>query len=69
MDIQKRRTVSEELHKYIESTYSVEVVCRKIVKALKEIGYNETVTFEIFSPDRDYLRISRDKFVGMFEGS
>lgn len=38
----------------------------KIIRALKEIGYDETVTFEVFSRDRDYLRISREKFEGMF---
>jgi sugar phosphate isomerase/epimerase len=37
----------------------------KIVKALKGIGYDDTVTFEVFAPDRDYLRISRDKFAAM----
>jgi sugar phosphate isomerase/epimerase len=37
----------------------------EIVKAIKEIGYNETVTFEVFAPDRDYLRISREKFAVM----
>jgi sugar phosphate isomerase/epimerase len=38
----------------------------KIIKALKGIGYNDTVTFEVFSRDRDYLRISREKFAGMY---
>lgn len=33
----------------------------RIVKALKEIGYNGTVTLEIFSRDKDYLRIGREK--------
>ena len=37
----------------------------KIVKALADIGYNDTVTFEVFSRDRDYLRISREKFIAM----
>jgi len=37
----------------------------KIIKALKQIGYDETVTFEVFSKDRDYLRISREKFIAM----
>lgn len=41
----------------------------KIVRALKGIGYDETVTFEVFAPDRDYLRISRDKFAAMLDGS
>jgi sugar phosphate isomerase/epimerase len=34
----------------------------KIIKVLVAIGYDDTVTFEIFSRDRDYLRISREKF-------
>ena len=34
----------------------------KIVAALKKTGYNGTVTFEVFTPDREYLRLSRDKF-------
>ena len=40
---------------------------QKIVKGLINIGYDQTVTFEIFSRDRDYLRISREKFAGMIE--
>jgi sugar phosphate isomerase/epimerase len=36
-----------------------------LVKALKASGYDETVTFEVFSRDRDYLRLSRDKFSEM----
>jgi sugar phosphate isomerase/epimerase len=39
---------------------------RRIVRALKRIEYEETVTFEIFSRDRDYLRISREKFDKMW---
>jgi sugar phosphate isomerase/epimerase len=38
----------------------------KIIKALKAIGYDKTVTFEVFSRDRDYLKISREKFSTMF---
>jgi len=38
----------------------------KIVKALKEIGYDDTITLEVFSKDRDYLRISREKLSEMF---
>ena len=38
----------------------------KIVKALKEIGYNKTITLEIFSRDKDYLKISRDKLAALF---
>jgi len=36
-----------------------------IVRALKSVGYEKTVTLEIFSKDRDYLRISRDKLAAM----
>jgi sugar phosphate isomerase/epimerase len=39
----------------------------KIVKALKGIGYDHTITVEVFSKDRDYLKISRRKFAAMFE--
>ena len=38
---------------------------QRIIKALIGIGYDDTVTFEIFSRDRDYLRISREKFAAM----
>lgn len=34
----------------------------KIVSALKKIGYDETVTFEVFTDDREYLRLSKEKF-------
>jgi len=37
----------------------------RIIKALKGIGYDGTVTFEVFSLDKDYLRISREKFVAL----
>jgi sugar phosphate isomerase/epimerase len=36
-----------------------------IVKALRSIGYSQTVTLEIFSRDRDYLKISKEKFADM----
>jgi sugar phosphate isomerase/epimerase len=39
----------------------------RIIRALNEIGYDRTVTFEVFSPDKDYLRISREKFIAMTE--
>jgi sugar phosphate isomerase/epimerase len=38
---------------------------QEVVRALKASGYDETVTFEVFSRDRDYLRLSRDKFSEM----
>ncbi len=34
---------------------------RKIFKALKRIGYDQTITLEVFSRDRGYLKESRDK--------
>lgn len=37
-----------------------------IVKALKGIGYDETITLEVFSRDTDYLKISREKLAAMF---
>lgn len=41
----------------------------RVLRALKSVGYDQTVTFEVFSRDRDYLRISRDKFAAMLEAS
>lgn len=34
----------------------------KIIASLKRSGYNGTVTFEVFTPDREYLWLSRRKF-------
>jgi sugar phosphate isomerase/epimerase len=33
----------------------------EMARALKRIGYDKTITLEIFARDRDYLAISRDK--------
>jgi sugar phosphate isomerase/epimerase len=33
----------------------------RILKALKETPYDDTITLEVFSRDRDYLRISKEK--------
>jgi sugar phosphate isomerase/epimerase len=33
----------------------------RVVKALKGIGYDDTITLEVFSRDRDYLKISKKK--------
>jgi sugar phosphate isomerase/epimerase len=38
----------------------------KIVKAIKEIGYDDTITLEVFSRDRDYLKMSKKKMEEMF---
>ncbi len=31
------------------------------LRALQSCGYNDTITLEVFTPDRDYLRYSRDQ--------
>jgi sugar phosphate isomerase/epimerase len=40
---------------------------QRIGTALKDMGYSDTVTVEVFSPDRDYLRISREKLIALFD--
>lgn len=37
----------------------------KVMKALKDIGYDDTITLEVFSRDKDYVRISREKLSAM----
>ncbi len=39
----------------------------KIVQKLKQVGYDRTVTIEVFGDDEDYLVISRDKFKRLWE--
>lgn len=39
----------------------------QFIKGLKSIGYNDTITLEVFSQDRDYLRISKEKLTKMVE--
>jgi sugar phosphate isomerase/epimerase len=39
----------------------------KILKELKEIRYDETITLEVFSKDRDYLKISKEKIKQMWD--
>jgi sugar phosphate isomerase/epimerase len=39
----------------------------KILKELKETQYDETITLEVFSKDRDYLKISKEKIKYMWE--
>ncbi|MBN2126096.1 MAG: sugar phosphate isomerase/epimerase [Deltaproteobacteria bacterium] len=39
----------------------------EIVKAIKTTGYDDTLTLEVFSRDRDYLKISREKLAKLFE--
>jgi sugar phosphate isomerase/epimerase len=40
---------------------------RRVIKALRSSGYDETMTLEVFSPDRDYLKISREKMKALWE--
>ncbi len=40
----------------------------KILRELKQAHYDDTITLEVFSKDKDYLRISRDKVKKMWEG-
>lgn len=39
----------------------------RIIKALKQTPYDETITLEVFSKDRDYLRLSKEKIKKMWE--
>ena len=39
----------------------------KILKELKDVQYDETITLEVFSRDRDYLKISKEKIKRMWE--
>lgn len=41
----------------------------KIVKILKKAGYDETITLEVFSSDRTYLLVSRDKIRRLWEST
>jgi len=40
---------------------------RRLFKELKQIGYDETITLEVFSRDRDYLKMSLHKVKEMWE--
>jgi hypothetical protein len=37
-----------------------------VAAKLKSTGYDDTITLEVFSKDRDYLRISREKLDRLF---
>ena len=39
----------------------------KILKELKQAHYDGTFTLEVFSKDREYVKISRDKVKRMWE--
>ena len=39
----------------------------KILRELKEAHYDETITLEVFSKDRDYLKISKEKVKQIWE--
>jgi sugar phosphate isomerase/epimerase len=38
------------------------------IRALKGCGYDGTITLEVFSPDREYLRYSRDLLTRLWAG-
>jgi sugar phosphate isomerase/epimerase len=40
----------------------------RVAQALRHAGYDDTITLEVFSRDRDYLRISREKLATLFAG-
>jgi len=40
----------------------------KIIKALRKIGYDKTITFEVFSRDRDLVTFSMNKFRDAWKG-
>lgn len=40
-----------------------------LMQALGKIGYGGTLTIEVFSPDREYLKLSREKLADMIKGS
>jgi len=39
---------------------------KKMLRALKKTGYDDTVTLEIFSKERDYLKMSKNKIFNLF---
>jgi sugar phosphate isomerase/epimerase len=40
---------------------------KEMVKGLKKIGYNGTITVEVFSSDREFLRFSKERVSQLFE--
>ncbi|MFH1122185.1 MAG: TIM barrel protein, partial [Pseudomonadota bacterium] len=39
----------------------------RILRGLKETQYDSTLTLEVFSRDRDYLKLSKEKIKKMWE--
>jgi sugar phosphate isomerase/epimerase len=39
----------------------------EVAKAVKKWGYDDTITFEIFSEDRRYLQSSKKKFAALLD--
>lgn len=37
-----------------------------VVKGLKEVGYDRTITLEVFSPDRDYVLLAKGKIEALW---
>jgi sugar phosphate isomerase/epimerase len=72
-----RRYADKLSHLHISDNYGKEdnhlpvgvgmIDFKKIFKELKIIGYDETITLEVFSHDRDYLKMSLDKIKQMWE--
>jgi sugar phosphate isomerase/epimerase len=42
---------------------------RREIQALKSAGYDGTITLEVFSSDRSYLRHSRDRLRRLWQGA
>jgi sugar phosphate isomerase/epimerase len=40
-----------------------------LMRALVEAGYEDTITLEVFSPDREYLKLSREKLAAILKGA
>jgi sugar phosphate isomerase/epimerase len=41
----------------------------QVARALRAIGYQEGATLEVFTPDRDYLMLSREKWLAWWEAA
>ncbi len=39
---------------------------REVVRALREVGYDETMTLEVFVPDRDYVLLAKRKMEALW---
>ena len=74
-----KRFASKVFHVHMSDNYGREdnhlpigagmIYFGRIFKELKMIGYNETITLEVFSRDRDYLKMSRSKVTQMWDNA